>query len=491
MAQEIMDNVQEKKVLSQEVASQEPVNLFRDAAATYFPKDRHTDQNPMEKYDSPSVIDLDVAMFVVPERTAYADLCPDLPITGERLRNVFTKSAGSSSQAGLTAQLQTYWGQWTADRNMNLSGSCSVVSFDDSECISKRELSTLSADKYRRYCVSEMHATKELQFLVKIPLSGYWQMPSARMENQKHKPEWTLDFQMEYQFNYDKNFLNVEKEYMARGGDYISGSPRYWAAEALIKGETACTNTTLAQCDWGIPANPPTFYPSLEILIDKDKTKDIHTNAHPRYWPSDWSTMEEVLETLDYAIVEMQTSIRALTNTEDSGIPLIPNQKIVMHITWILNPVYKVDKLGGTVLNSWLQSVKAIDVSYGASDYVERSQTTMRIIFDIDATSERLFEQYAYSLADFLTDLGSWMGLFGMGALIVSRWQKWTKPFGSITTKDAAQAVANAVSDDEDEGGGFCFGRKSAKVQNFDGYPTGVVVQASATGGGMWGNKAK
>merc|ERR1712000_203284 len=99
-----------------------------------------------------------------------------------------------------------------------------------------------------------------MEMSVNIPLTSQWRLPGkgrSSYSGTRHLPEWTVDYQMEYSFNYDRAFLDVEKDYMEQGGDVMDGTARWWAAEALIKGQAACNTTAVPVCSQGIPANPP------------------------------------------------------------------------------------------------------------------------------------------------------------------------------------------------------------------------------------------
>lgn len=80
----------------------------------YFP-DQRWKENTKEAYESPIVIDLHLAMFVMPNRTSVYDLCPNKTNPYEVLHNGF-----STKQA--TNALRDYYADWVPlTKNINLN----------------------------------------------------------------------------------------------------------------------------------------------------------------------------------------------------------------------------------------------------------------------------------------------------------------------------------------------------------------------------------
>lgn len=82
-------------------------------------------------------------------------------------------------------------------------------------------------------------------------------------------------------------------------------------------------------------------------------------------------------------------------------------------------------------------------MTYSATDYTDRKTAKVRVIFEIDPTSERRFKILAvrYNVIDLLNDIGSWAALM-LAAYIILWWYQWlTKPFGNVTSYDVRHAA--------------------------------------------------
>ena len=87
----------------------------------------------------------------------------------------------------------------------------------------------------------------------------------------------------------------------------------------------------------------------------------------------------------------------------------------------------------------WQHSVTSIDMQFSKTDYTDRKTAKVRVIFEIDPTSERQYRILAvkYGVIDLLTDVGSWAGLM-LASYILLWWYQWVfKPFGNIDSYDS------------------------------------------------------
>ncbi|CAD7969536.1 unnamed protein product [Amoebophrya sp. A120] len=432
-----------KKVVSFVVQTISQINLFRDASATYLPRDR-SGETPLETFSSPTMLDAHVAMFVMPRRVPIADLCPSTHIANERLTNFF----GTAQSADAS-----FWDKLTFHEADNLAvKSCKITPFKDSpggnRCKTKEQMQTDSVDRYRLFCMEDFLPANVMEFQVEGGLTGHWMSPDVRAstEYENNKPEYILDVEMLYQMTIDSQFLAVEKEYKAGQKDFKDGQPRLWAAEAMARGRAVCTDA-IKGCAEGIPANPPMILPGVSIRVNKEKTTSMVKQVAPLHWPLTTTPQYELLlEELDNLDLDIMPGLRQLTSAEDGYIGLKPMTKILIKLVWQVNPVYNVNKWTGTIkLTRWLNSISALDISFQQADYTMKSAASVRIIFEIDAASQRFQELPLLSFSDFLALLGAMAGYTGLIGSVLFLWQKAFKPFGLVDFYYADNEYANVV----------------------------------------------
>lgn len=241
-----------------------------------------------------------------------------------------------------------------------------------------------------------------------------------------------------------------------------------WAAEPLIKGRANCAdNSSFTECAYGIPANVPILYPEIGLSVDIEKTKEIVKEVKPLYWPvHDEAALDELLQQMQKLLIDLKGDVKRLSGNEDGSLPLKPAQKVELKVVWQINPVYEeqydflneitkvtYSYLGALLppqlrakemiqLKTWQHSVSSIDMTFGSTDYTDRKTSKVRVIFEIDPSSERRFKVIAvrYGVIDLLTDVGSWAGLM-LASYIILWWYMWiTKPFGNVDAYDVRHA---------------------------------------------------
>ncbi|CAD7959034.1 unnamed protein product [Amoebophrya sp. A25] len=446
----------EKKVVSFVVQSISKVNLFRDPASTYLPKDRYK-VTTTETYESPANLDVHLSMFVYPKRVRIGALCPSSRITDESITNAFANSPGASEV------FRSFWGKWQLHAGDNFRvDSCTTQTFDEmhagqkhqgnlgSFCKTSAYLKSSSKDKYRMFCSEDFQPANYLSFAVQGPLTGHWLYPGVREDTSyaATMPEQVVDLEATYSLTFDQKFLDVERNYMtqAQGADFVNGQERLWAAEPLARGKALCSKK-IRGCQQGVPANPPMLLPGIVINVNKKRTRNLVEAVKPLHWPEyDSKKMDELMAGLDNLSLELHAGLRTFTAAEDGHIAIKPMTKILIQVQWQINPIYIVDKWTGAIsLDRWATSVSMLNIGYADVDYSMRSSCSVRLLFAIDPTSQRFQEIPILELKDFLAFVGAYAGYIGMVAAFLGLWQKLTKPFGVVDIYYVDSEYANVV----------------------------------------------
>eukprot|EP00397_Hematodinium_sp_SG-2012_P000345 GEMP01000345.1.p1 GENE.GEMP01000345.1~~GEMP01000345.1.p1 ORF type:complete len:2348 (+),score=515.02 GEMP01000345.1:124-7044(+) len=434
---QMITQMPEKKVISDSVQSMVDINLFRPPEHSYYPKNRHK-PNVKEDYASASNVDLHVAMFAVAKRLPITTLCPNLPITDERLENVF-KSQGSIHK--------DFWGQWRLQPGVvaSLTGNtCDVAPFNSSACLDRAEILSVSKHKYRLFCTKNMHPINTLQYTLSSPLNLKWELPNERPESaDSMAPEWSTDWNTEYFFTYDANTLRTEQEFMRAGGgnDYMSGVRTLWASGPYVRGRASCNSTGFTDCSMGMPANSPTLLPTLALEVDRERTWKVVQALKPKYWPiDDREKFDALMNTLDGYKLDIQGILRSLVSTEDGYVLLKPATNIYLSLTVSVSPVYRENKLGIISLNRWIVEIVTSRISEGRVDYASKSKMDFRIHVEMVPQAKRYLEKIEYSLTDLLNSVGAWVGYVAIAATLLGFWMRFCKPFGIVNVWECDDA---------------------------------------------------
>ena len=223
--------------------------------------------------------------------------------------------------------------------------------------------------------------------------------------------------------------------------DYMNGERRLWAAEQLARGHALCTDTIMG-CSQGIPANPPSLYPTIRMRVNRPRTKKVVDELKPKWWPeSDSDDLDSALNSLDGAVLDINPGLRTLGSAEDGAIALKPGMRVTMKIMWTINPIYRVSKWGSTKLHRWVNNVKQLDVSFGVTDYSMKSKTKVRVVLRIDPASQAYLEVPGITILTFVNLVGAWTGLVTVFYLMLKCWQKYYKPFGLVSVFDSDDAL--------------------------------------------------
>ena len=365
-AASVANAVPVKKIVSPKIEALSTLNLYRDPSDVYFPKNRHK-STIQETYNTPPVLDLQVGMFVIPERVPLTTLCPSKRINDEVITNIY-KFAGiaanpnqnatqAKAMAANLSPIRTFWGQtqFAPSENLKLkNGACTIVPFvlangtstpsaTAFRCATKTELLENSKDKYRVFCVEDMPPANLMSFIIAGAFTGHWLYPEAREDRTDYvhtKPEWTMDILTEYFFILDRRFLDVEEQFMKGQQDYVNGARRLWAAEPLIRGAARCPpkdptaatlNYEVAECAattngvrTGVPANPPSVLPNIRLRTNRQKTNNILDGAKPQYWPKEQADRDELYQKFDQLSIDILPGLRKLSAAEDGYVALKP-----------------------------------------------------------------------------------------------------------------------------------------------------------------------
>ena len=169
------------------------------------------------------------------------------------------------------------------------------------------------------------------------------------------------------------------------------------------------------------------LYPQLRIRVNRPRTREVVEQLRPKYWPKVGDeALDKALDSLDGSMVDISTGLRALSSAEDGAVALKPGSRVTIKVTWTVNPVYQLNKWGAKKLNRWLNSVKAIDVSYGEVDYSMKSRTKVRVMFTIDAAAKAYLEVPGITIPTFLTMAGGWVGMVTLFYMVLKFWQVFT-----------------------------------------------------------------
>jgi hypothetical protein len=150
-----------------------------------------------------------------------------------------------------------------------------------------------------------------------------------------------------------------------------------------------------------------------------------------------------------------------------------------------IDAIYKSDHFGNMEINSWNFYVDAVKTEKQQLDYAARSQSMIRYKLHLLPGSQRIQWKYAYDFNDFVTDSGSWAGIWGLGLTMLATWQSYALPFGSCGGGDADKAQADSTKKK--------FAAKLKKIERFfrlAGFDRRTAPSATPVrggDGGLWG----
>ncbi|CEM30547.1 unnamed protein product [Vitrella brassicaformis CCMP3155] len=408
----------------------------RDAKDTYLPTEPYL-PNIVEPTRSPPVMDVEVALFLVPDfqNITEASLCPAMVMPqSEEHPNTSPTSLGDSARIGARGR--------------------------------RRRARTFGCGLAR--CATSMRLGRGVRRLTACrraaPLNHKWVMPEGRDDFQQgvvHKPEWTFDFETQYVFMWDASAREVEKSFMAKAGpgERLLGERFLYAGEPFFKGNQTCRNSTVCggcschsssrKCGPPIapPANPVTILPDIRLHINKGRTKAVVEEEQQWFWP----TGKTLNDLLDKGFdgdsphfpgefeVPLQGGLASITGAEDRAFPLLPGRIYTIRANVQVFPLYeksKWDWFGRSRLVKWEASVADAQAAVAPLDYEARHECRVRYILRIDNRARQLVKVYTYDLTAFLTDLGAWLGFWGLGIVLLGIWQMLYKPFGHVLGED-------------------------------------------------------
>lgn len=186
----------------------------------FLPQDRHR-INGIERTKSPDVLELDVAMFIVPTRKAFHEglnLCPSVVDLSRNRPVMFT---------------QLGWDGWKVKKDWQVKvKNCKLEVFDTKQCVSAAKL---PRNSYRRYCADFMPPMNVLHYETDFPINGRWDFDQfKRNPAVVNVPEYTIDMQTSYFFTHDENIGNVDRSFAAsmmgavevnQGGQLVGSFP--------------------------------------------------------------------------------------------------------------------------------------------------------------------------------------------------------------------------------------------------------------------------
>merc|ERR1719247_2353517 len=153
MLSSLQKKIPVKTVTDDTVFTITDVSMYREPKHQFFPSNRHKraedgagqsqQGSHLENYPSPSTLDLDIAMFILPLRTPLEDLCPVTPKEKPTKNNFISED---------------HW-KWRAvtSRDKILTSCAQVETFDREKlCYAAPDLRAQFPDRYRAACAMDL-----------------------------------------------------------------------------------------------------------------------------------------------------------------------------------------------------------------------------------------------------------------------------------------------------------------------------------------------
>jgi hypothetical protein len=184
------------------------------------------------------------------------------------------------------------------------------------------------------------------------------------------------------------------------------------------------------------PANPPVLNFVLNLTENSYETARIVQEAGTFLWFSNVLSWNPDVVFKDL-VVEWPNSM-----------PLIlePGWNYTFSATVTILPKNSIGVLGGLDITEWKQTYASL-FEKAQSGYEHRNHANVRIIitFDRFATAENSVVEYR--LIDFLSSLGSSVGLFTIGLVLLSLWQQCTLPEDLLKNTQTQKNIYHYLED--------------------------------------------
>jgi hypothetical protein len=430
----LQDKIPVKNVQDDTVFTITDVSMYREEKYQFYPSNRYKKAEDgavqsqqgslLENFPSPGLLDLDVAMFILPLRTPLKKLCPVI-MKAPPEKNNFIDDQHKDWRA-------------VSDRSTLVTACDEIKAFDrEGSCHTSDDLKAQFPDRYRAACSVDLAPAYIGVFNVSVPLNLKFAMTKKPLD--KQDPEWYLDVQTLFSFGFERALLDVEEEFMGGSSsvEQTKGS-MLWAGETYIRGRANC-DPRFPECEMSMPANPPVLIPRITINVNTPRTMAVlnQLGFKPRHWPKEDEAIEELIQTR--FAVGLSEAIRTAMSSEDASLTLKPRVRYIVAISIRIDPVYRMKSRYGSAmeLNRWNFFVQGIDVKTMEMDYSRRSKCGVRVVFQIAESSTRQKEKFKFDLNDFMTSVGAWTGIWAIGLGLLNKWQSRTMPFGLATADEA------------------------------------------------------
>lgn len=509
----------------------------RQSINEYLPEDR-SGVTQDEKWASPESLDMDVALFVSPLRipVSIANHCPNETVNGDSVTKMWqgqppyggtfatgatipsiqqflswrlppnrrTRVDGCVASDWLMAMQQAAGAKvvnYTSDSNQNNSCGVPAAVWLNTTCRAVDDLASNNQNSYRRYCNKELFPSNLLTFNVNTPVNGKWVMNEER-EAMIYRPEWLLDFELDFYFMYDPLADAAEKDFGRKkppGGDFVSVSDpvicgalqqtapcvqqQLFAGKLDFRGQQSGDNAeTVANGGVGLhqlPASDPALMTSLEVVIDIEATVQVVKRANPQLWPKDEAFLRRILNCnvagnastadmdwcVDHGIrnpvfpynVDLQGALSEVTIASDSALSLMPGIVYTIDVTISIQPMYvsgfwaNIPALDDSHIATWQIETPKVKVTQQKLGFNMRNQGQVRVRLTVDSQARRLQTKNVKALFDLLTDAGSWAGLFGLAAITTGAYLYVLSPWGKLTARDEYDLKQDRVVKSEKE----------------------------------------
>lgn len=176
--------------------------------------------------------------------------------------------------------------------------------------------------------------------------------------------------------------------------------------------------------------------PTLFLSVDKNKTWEmVQMSNGAGYlvadWPRDREAFDALIATIDGHEIDLTHVLRSKSSTEDGFIPLKPSSHMILSVTVMIDAIYKEDRIGMKTLSKWNIEVIAVDLTDGPVDYSSKSKMSVRLNFNISPKGSRYTEKYEFTVMDYITAYGAWMGYLTIAGAALAWWFEKTAPFGT------------------------------------------------------------
>lgn len=260
-----LEKVPGRSIETSELYSLSPISIGgRSKANEYLPADRSKPTQD-EKWEQPSKVDIDVAIFITPvhQKVEKYSLCPVYAMYEDPVTAMWQKDGGYGGNFLANSPEMMEFKNWRvpADRRVSVSDCDTYDYFEELmkdkaarsgqeffapdniytsenlinqdfclpdevwENTSCEEMTTLQSsyrDQFRVSCNRELFASSEMRYTVTMPLNDKWIQAENRRPGSVYKPEWIVDTMQSYFFTWDATAEETEKMFSDNapaGGD--------------------------------------------------------------------------------------------------------------------------------------------------------------------------------------------------------------------------------------------------------------------------------